>query len=265
MSNEILFIHGMFMTPKSWDKWQEYFTQRGYTCRAPAWPLHQGEPENLRAQVPEGTGDIMLEDVILEMEKAILECKSAPILIGHSVGGLLTQVLVNKGLASAGVCVSSVAPNAMLSLDWHFLKSTVPILNPIKGDAPQEMSPELFHEAFANTLSPDQARSEWAAQAVHESRNVLRSSMGSAGHVDLEKKHVPLLFVTGREDHIVPPSLVERNVHAYAEEGGIRDLQIFEGRSHYICNEPGWEEVAAYIDEWLDLQIPKTSAIPATS
>lgn len=250
------------MTPKSWARWTEYFGARGYRCLAPAWPLHDAEPAALRANVPEGTGDIVLSEVIDEMARVVASCEEPPILIGHSVGGLITQVLVNRGVAQAGVAISTVAPNAMLSLDWHFLKSTVPILNPIKGDSPFEMTPEGFHETFANTLPEEESRAAYEAYAVHESRNVLRTAMGSAGHVDLKKPHVPLLFLTGTDDHIVPLSLVEKNFEAYSEETGVKSIQIAQGRGHFICGEPGWEQVVAGIAGWLDEVLPPVAESP---
>ena len=261
MTKDIVFIHGMFMTPKSWEKWVGYFTELGYNCVAVPWPLHNGEPAALRAHIPEGTGDIMLDDV-LDATITAVGGYDKPIVIGHSVGGLLTQLLVARGLATAGVTISSVAPNAMLSIDWHFLKSTVPILNPIKGDDPQIMTPELFHETFANTLTEEQSRAEWEKYAVHESRNVLRSALGPTGHIDLDVPHVPLLFVTGEKDHIIPASLVEKNCLAYKHGRGLRTLEVFPDRGHHICNEPGWEQVPLFVHEWLVQPLEAEPAVP---
>ncbi len=251
MAKQIVFIHGMFMTPRCWERWVGFFEAAGYECLAPAWPLHEGEPSELRARVPAGLGDLTFAGVLGEMERVISKLEEPPILVGHSVGGLVVQVLVNRGLAAAGVCISPVAPNAMLSLDWNFLKSTVAILNPMMGDAPQEMTPELFHETFANCLTEEESRREWEWYAVHESRNVLRTALGKEGHVELTKFHVPLLFLSGREDHIVPEALVERNFDAYGMAVGTKSIRLFAGRDHHICNEPGWREVAGYVESWL--------------
>lgn len=239
------------MTPRSWEKWVGFFEAAGYGCVAPAWPLHGGEPGELRARVPAGLGDLTLAGVLGEMERVISKLEERPILIGHSVGGLVVQVLVNRGLAAAGVCIGSVAPNAMLSFDWNFLKSTVPILNMMMGDAPQEMTPELFRETFANCLTEEESRREYERYAVHESRNVLRTALGKAGHIELERPHVPLLFLSGREDHIIPEALVERNFDAYGIAVGTKSIRLFAGRGHHICNEPGWQEVAGYAEGWL--------------
>lgn len=242
----------MFMTPKCWWKWINFFTQIGYECMAPPWPLHEAEPEQLRAYVPEGMGDLTLAEVLAEMEKTVRTCAEPPIVIGHSVGGLIAQVLVNKGLVEAGVAMSSVAPNAMLSFEWTFLRSTAPILNPLTGNTVQEITPERFHQMFANVLDEEKARLEWENYAVHESRNVLRTSLGEAGHVDLTRGHVPLLLVSGLEDKIVPPSLVKKNFDAYDGSGGARSMRLFPGHGHHICNEPEWEKVASYVDDWLN-------------
>lgn len=251
MTKNIVFIHGMFMNPKSWEKWTGYFTRLGYECSAPAWPYHDGDPADLRANVPPTLGDLALAEVISAVEKTIQRYAEPPIIIGHSVGGLIAQVLVNKGKAAAGVCVSTAAPNAMLSMEWTFLQSTVPILNPIQGDSPQEMTPERFHETFANLMSRDASDAAHTIYATHESRNVLRTSLGKAGEVDLSLPHVPLLFLAGSEDKIIPVSLVQKNFEAYPNETGKKQLIEFV-RGHFICNEPGWEEVVAAVHAWLD-------------
>lgn len=170
----------------------------------------------------------------------------------------MVQVLVNKGRASAGVSISPVAPNAMLSLEWDFLKNSTTILNPFKGDDPQEMDAERFHDVFANTLTPEENQAAWERTVVHESRNVLRSALGKAGRVDFAKPHVPLLLISGEEDRIIPQSLVRRNFSHYEDadetESGTTYLQEFPGRSHFLCGESGWEEVATSIANWLETQ-----------
>jgi pimeloyl-ACP methyl ester carboxylesterase len=262
MKRTIVFIHGMFQNSGSWDKWVAYFTERGYNCVAPSWPDHQGEPATLRANPPATLGDLMLEDVITAMEQAVIaagggqvEVKDKPIVIGHSVGGLLTQIFVNRNLASAGVPISSVAPNMMMTLDWPFFKNVAAITNPFKGDEPFKQTPESFHEAFCNTLDETAARHAYDETAIHDSRNVLRGCLGSAGQVDLEIPHAPLLFISGKEDQIVPTELVEKNSKAYSDDiSGGSFFKEFGNRSHFICGEPGWEEVAAYIHNWLESQ-----------
>lgn len=247
---DIIFIHGMFQNPKSWEKWTAYFTALGYNCIAPAWPLHQGEPAALRENPPAGLGDLHLDDIILEIETLVLK-HDKPILIGHSVGGLIVQLLVNRETASAGIAIDSVAPNAMLDFDWGFFKNSALIANPFKGNEPFFMDEESFHGAFANTLSKEASDEAYAEFATHDSRNVLRDCMGEAGQLDVELPHAPLLLIAGEKDEIIPNTLTKKNFEAYTDPESVISFKEFEGRSHYICGEPGWEEVAAYIHSWL--------------
>lgn len=240
---DIIFVHGMFQNPKSWEKWLPRFTAGGDNVVAPAWPLHEGEPRDLRANPPEGLGDLSFADVIASIE-AVVRGYDRPIMIGHSVGGLLTQIMLDRGLLSAGVAISSVAPNRMIDLDWGFIKNSAIIANPLMGNAPIEMDAKTFHGAFANTLSEADAAREFEAMATHDSRNVLRGCLGPDGQVDVEKPHAPLLLIGGEEDQIIPAHLNEKNFKAYTDEASVTEFRAFPGRSHYICNEPGWEQVA---------------------
>jgi pimeloyl-ACP methyl ester carboxylesterase len=251
MAGTIVFIHGMFLTPKSWRPWQRFFRQRGYRCLAPAWPWHDGEPEALRERIPVETGHVRLDDVVAACAAACSSLREKPILIGHSVGGLVVQVLVNRGLAKAGVCISSSAPNGMMTLDWEFLRSSAAIANPLRGDTPYIMTEEEFGERFCNTMPREQVRAAYMKYAVHESRNVLRGSLGAAGRVDLAREHAPLLFIAGDQDRVIPEKLDQKVAAAYAPEAGVVDFKEFRGRDHFICGERGWEEVASYVDGWL--------------
>lgn len=240
---DIIFVHGMFQNPTSWDKWIGYFADRGFNCSAPAWPLHDGDPRVLRENPPAGLGDLHLAEVIASVEGEVVSL-DRPVIIGHSVGGLIAQIMANRGLVSCSVAVSSVAPNAMIDFDWGFIKNSAIIANPLKGNDPILMDAETFHGAFANTLSEEAAAREFERTATHDSRNVLRDCMGSDGRIDLDAPHAPLLLIGGEEDQIIPAHLNEKNFDAYDEEAGVVEFVPFAGRSHYICNEPGWEEVA---------------------
>lgn len=250
---DIIFVHGMFQNPKSWTKWVEYFSQRGYNCIAPAWPMHEGEPAQLRANPPEGLGKLSLDDVVTSIEVLALK-HDKPIVIGHSVGGLIAQLLIQRDVAGIGVAINSVAPNMMMDFDWGFLKNSAIIANPLKGDEPIFTNPEMFHGSFANTLSEEESLRAFEETATHDSRNVLRDCMGTTGHINLNAIHDPLLLIAGEKDEIIPASLVEKNYKAYTDENSVTDFKEFSGRSHYICNEPGWEEVAEYVYNWLQKQ-----------
>ena len=113
------------------------------------------------------------------------------------------------------------------------------------------MTPGRFHYAFANTVSRADSDELFQRYAVPESRNVPRSTITRQGAIDFGRPHVPMLFVGGDEDHLTPLSMVRRNARAYRGSHGRLDLTEFIGKSHIICNEPGWEAVAEHAFDWL--------------
>lgn len=254
MKNTIVFIHGMFQNPKSWDRWMDFFVTRGYNCIAPAWPLHEGDPAQLRENPPAGLGELSLDDVIAKIGTLIYSLPEKPIVIGHSVGGLIAQLMVNRDNVKAGIAISSVAPNAMIDFSWSFFKNSATIANPIKGDEPIYMDLETFQGSFANTLTEDEAQLAFTATATHDSRNIFRDCMGASGELHTDIPHVPLLLIAGEKDQICPADLVEKNAKAYTDQNSITDFKEFPARSHFICNEPGWEEVALSVYNWLEAQ-----------
>lgn len=261
MPNTIVFIHGMFQTPKSWDAWQQLFRSAGYETTAPAWPYHDGEPARLRGEVPPALGELRLRTVIDQYAALVRGLPEPPIAIGHSVGGLIVQELAARKLVSAGVCISSVAPNRMLAFDWSFFKNSAAIANPIAGNAPFEMTAKGFHATFANTMSEDESNEAYERTATHDSRNMLRDCMTGAGKVDLEAPHPPLLFIAGEKDQIIPPELNEKNAKAYKDTGSVVGYKEFANRGHFICGQPGWEEVAGFARQWLSASAPQGRSV----
>jgi pimeloyl-ACP methyl ester carboxylesterase len=251
MKSKIIFIHGMFLTAKCWSDWIGYFQSAGYDAEAIPWPLHDADPADLRANPPAGLGKLTLRDLHGYYRDALSQESVPPVVIGHSLGGLLAQKLLADRLVSAAIGICPVAPNRMLAFDWGFLRNSAAITNPFAGDDPFEMTPEGFHRNFANTLSKAESNAAFKNHAVHESRQVLRDIMGDEGHIDLKAPHAPLLLIGAERDEIIPASLVRRNAHAYEDERSHHEYAEFSGRGHFICGEPGWEEVAARIENWL--------------
>ncbi len=248
---QIVFIHGMFQNPKSWSPWQRYFRGLGFETGAPAWPYHDGEPAELRANIPPGLGELHLRTVISEFADMLGGLREKPVVIGHSVGGLIVQELAALQLIRAGVCISSVAPNRMLAFDWGFFKNSLSIANPVAGNEPYRMTPEGFHASFANTLPVEASNAAYERTATHDSRNMLRDCMMEDGKVDLQLPHPPLLFIAGEKDQIIPPELNEKNAKGYTDQNSLVTFKEFLNRGHFICGEPGWEEVAAFASQWI--------------
>jgi pimeloyl-ACP methyl ester carboxylesterase len=249
----ILFIHGMFLNSKSWQPWQRFFADRGFNCLAPSWPLHEGEPAVLRGAPPPGLGELHLDVVIDKIKEAAAPYADDLILVGHSVGGLIVQKLIAERIGKLGVAICSVAPNRMLSLDWSFFKNSAAITNPLKGDAPFPMDAAGFYQSFANTMPRAESDQAWQQYAVHDSRNVLRDCMGDTGKIDVDAPHAPLLFISAERDQIIPAGLCEKNAKAYQDKASTVSYRQYKDRSHFICGEPKWEEVANHIAEWISL------------
>lgn len=247
---DLMFIHGMFLTPKCWERWVALFEKEGYRCIAPAWPLHEADPAHIRESSPAGLGELKLAQVVDRMREAAASLDD-PVLIGHSLGGLVVQRLIAEGIGSAGIPICSVAPDRMMSLDWGLLRNTLAITNPLKGDEPFPMDAEGFHKNFCNTLSREDSDVLFEEYGIPESRNVLRDILGDEGKIDLEKPHAPLFFLSAENDQIIPPELCRKNADGYEHKASRTDYKEFKGRSHFIGAEPGWEEVADAILHWL--------------
>jgi len=240
----LVFVHGMYLTGLSWTPWVERAEALGWTCHAPSWPFHEGDPAVLRASIDPRLGRLRFGDVTTRLTAFIDRLPERPILVGHSIGGLLVQKLVNDGYARAAVSISSAPPRGVLSFDPHFVRANFPHLNPLAGSAPVVMTRDRFRYAFANTSPAEEADAIFERYVVPESRNVPRSTLTAQGAIDFGRDHVPLLFVAGDADHLTPAAMVETNVRRYAGSSGRLDLVRLRGRSHLLCNADGWEEVA---------------------
>jgi pimeloyl-ACP methyl ester carboxylesterase len=196
-------------------------------------------------------GTLTFGEVADHLKRVIDALPERPVLVGHSIGGLLVQRLVSDGYARAGVAISSAPPQGVISFSPHFLRANFPHINPLAGNKPVLMTHERFHYAFCNTLTQHASEEIFDALVVPESRNVPRSTLGRSAKIDFVAQHVPLLFLTGTQDHLTPVAMVRRNAGRYKSGTGQVDYREYDGRSHYICGEPGWEEVADAALTWL--------------
>jgi pimeloyl-ACP methyl ester carboxylesterase len=251
-SKTIVFIHGLFMNPKSWEPWKKYFETKGYTCYSVAYPYHEGEPDTLRKHIDPKLGKLTFGEVIDTLVAFIDKLPEKPILIGHSMGGLAVQKLLEMGKAAASIAIDPAPPKGVFTLKWSFLKANIPTISPFKGNKPCLPSVKWFHYAFCNTMTMDETQAEYNKFVVPESRNIPRSSTKSAGKIDFKKPHNPLLIIAGEKDHIIPAKLNKKNYKRYKDKSSVTDFKEFPGRTHYICGQKNWEEVAGYIADWIE-------------
>ena len=251
MNHSIVFIHGLFQNPASWKHWETYFQQLGYTTYAPAYPYHEGSPTTLRQNVNPALAKLTFNDVVQHYVRFIEQLPSKPILIGHSVGGLLVQKLLELGHAEAVVSIDSAPPMGLLTFKWSFWKANFTTVNPLKGNSVFLPSVQWFQYAFCNTMTLEQTQKEYDQYVVPESRNIPRSTLGRGAKIDFRKPHKPLLIIAGEQDNIIPASLNRKNYLAYKDKQSVTDFKMFPGRTHYICGQENWQEVAQYIQQWL--------------
>lgn len=251
-SKSIVFIHGLFLNSGSWAEWKSFFEEKGYTTSALSYPGHEGDPAKLREKAPENLGQLTFSEVVNQMEEFIKTLPEKPILVGHSMGALVAQKLVEKELAEAAVIISSAPPRGVITTKLSFAKSNFGLLNPFKGNSVHYPTKKWFHYAFTNTLSREESDRIFEQYVVPESRNIPRETLKKAGKIDFKKPHVPMLFISGEEDHIIPASLNSTNFKRYKDNNSIREHKIFEGRDHFIVGSEHWQEVATYVHGWIN-------------
>lgn len=253
-SKKIVFIHGMYMTPACWDPWVRHFRGKGYECLAPAWPGRDGSVPDLRRKHPDPElAALTLTKVLDHMAGFIQGLDEKPIVIGHSMGGLITQLLLQRGLASAVVAIDSVPPQGVFTARWSFIKANWGHANPFASkNRPAMMSFGRFQYAFVNSLPLAEQQAAYDTLVVPESRRVPAESLTSAARIDFTRPGAPLLMIAGSNDHIIPASLNRSNFAKYQRPGSTTDFHEFAGRTHFIIGQNGWEEVADHIASWLD-------------
>jgi pimeloyl-ACP methyl ester carboxylesterase len=252
-SKTILFITGAFVSNTCWDEWSTFFKAQGFSTHAPAWPYKDAPADVLRARHPDPqVASIKLHDLIAHFESILKTLPEKPIIIGHSIGGLLAQLFVQKGLAVAAVAIHSVPPQGVFTFrPSFFIAGWGPLGFFTSTRKTFMMSFKQWQYAFTNGMAE-----EWQEQAynlsIPESKLVVRDTVTAIAKVDFSKPHVPLLFISGSTDHTIPASLNYSNYTKYTDRHSVTDYKEFTGRNHFVLGQPGWQEVADYIFKWLD-------------
>ena len=254
----IVLIHGLWVTPRSWEHWIDRYTARGYDVLAPAYPGLEAEVEALNAD-PSPIEGLTEVGVVERYADTIRGLDRPPILIGHSFGGLVVQILLDHGFGAAGVAIDSVPPEGIRTLPPSQAKAAFPVLkNPANRHRAVPLTPEQFHYAFTNTLSADESAQVYNRYHVPAPGRFVWDGVlanFTPGHHDAyvnfhNDDRPPLLLIAGEEDHLEPLALQTASAKRYGKSTAVTELQQFPGRSHYIIGQPGWEEVADYALNW---------------
>ncbi len=255
-SKTIVFITGAFVTHHGWDEWKKYFEAKGYTTLAPAWPHKNASAEELRNRQPNDTelAQLTLAELVDHYANIIKALPKKPIVIGHSLGGLITQIIVNRDLAAAGIAIHSVPPQGVFPYEFSFLKAGWKVLGLFTSlKKTYLMSFKDWQYAFVNEMPLQEQQKAYEENIIPESKTVARGGLTSAAKVDFEKQHAPLLLTAGDIDNIIPAHLNKRNYNRYAKNNGsITDYKEFKGRNHFVLGQPIWKEDAEYIYNWIN-------------
>jgi pimeloyl-ACP methyl ester carboxylesterase len=251
-------------------KWVERYEDKGYRVLTPTYPGFEGGVEALRED-PSPIEALTFPAVVEHIGGIIDGLESPPIIMGHSAGGVLTQILLDHGYGAAGVAIDSVPAEGVKVVPVSQIRSLFPILkSPSNRHKAVGLTPEQWHYAFANTLSreeSDEAHERYHIPASGRLVWVGATANFTPGHqeayVDFRNEdRAPLLFIAGSEDNIMPPAVNQSNAKHYRHAKSPTDYKEFEGRSHYsVVGGEGWEEVADYALEWA---VEHAAAGPAT-
>lgn len=257
----IVLIHGLWMTPSSWSTWAERFREQGHEVIVPGWPgIDDRSVEDIRRD-PSALKGIGLKQIADHYERVIRRLPVKPIIMGHSFGGVLTQMLADRGLGAAYVGVAPGQTAGVTALPLSTLWTGTPILaNPfgIKGAKP--LSKRHFHFTFGNDLSRAESDRLWEESAVNSYNRVFFEGVssvldekGGVTHVDYGRAdRAPLLLIAGEIDHVVPPAIVRAIEKKYRSTGSpaIVERTEYAGRTHRLVSQDGWEEIADYALSW---------------
>ena len=257
--NTVVLIHGLWMTALSWENWAKRYTDKGYRVIAKSWPGMDGDIEQLRRD-PSAIASLGVTDIVEHYESIIRALDRPPIIIGHSFGGLMTQILLDRGMGAAGVAIASAPVKGILFLPFSTLKVSFPALsNPANNHRAEPLTPEQFHYAFTNSLNEEESLAAFHRYAVPGPDHVLFQAAlanfnpAAATAVDFENNHrAPLLMISGGKDHISPPAVVKANFHLYRKSKAITEYKDYPERTHYTLGQAGWEEVADYALTWAE-------------
>jgi pimeloyl-ACP methyl ester carboxylesterase len=266
----VVLVHGLWMTPRSWEEWVAHFEAKGLRVLTPGYPGFEIEVEALRENL-DVISSQTVPGIIDHISAMIGELDQPPIIMGHSFGGTLTQLLVARGLGCSAVAIDSAPTEGVHVSPPSQIKSLFPALkNPANRHRAVGFTPEEFHYAFTNTLSKEDSdrvydRYHIAAPGAFVWDYGLIANI-KPGHQETwvdyaNDDRAPLLFIAGGADHIMPASVNKSNAKHYHKSKAVTDYHEFPGRSHWTCGEPGWEEVADYALDWA---MEHAAAAPAT-
>jgi pimeloyl-ACP methyl ester carboxylesterase len=263
----IVLIHGFWVTPRSWEDWIAHYEKRGLTVLAPAYPGFEVEVEALNAD-PTPIEQVTVAQIMEHLERVVGGLDRPPILMGHSAGGVFTQLLMDRGYGAAGVAINSAPTEGVKRVPLSQVKATFPVLrNPANRHKAVGFTFEQWQYAFTNTFTEARGRELYERYHIPASGQIFWASALANIHPGKDDTHVnyknpdraPLLFISGSDDHLMPPSIQQSNAKHYKGEGTITEVKEFTG-PHLLPSFDGWEAVADYALDWARNHAKATSS-----
>jgi pimeloyl-ACP methyl ester carboxylesterase len=272
MPTPIVLIHGLWLTPRSWEGWKARFEQRGHQVLTPAWPRMEREVEALRRD-PSVMNGLGLAEVLDHYDSIIRGLATPPVIMGHSTGGLLTELLLDRGLGAAGVAISPAPVKGVLRVPPALLRTVWPALrNPANRKRTVALTRKQFHRGFTNTMNDADAEAAYARYYVPApGRVIFEAALANLNphavtKVDFHKDDRPPLLVMGNDqDHTIPASVSKEAAKRLGKSKAVVEYEEFAGRPHFTAGAPGWEAVADDALDWAVRHVgaPAETAAPA--
>jgi pimeloyl-ACP methyl ester carboxylesterase len=247
----VVFVHGLWLLPSSWDRWAKVFQAAGFTALTPGWP---DDPETVQEAKdrPDVFAKKSVGQVADHFDEVIRGLTNKPAVIGHSFGGLMTEILAGRGLAAASVAISPAPFRGVLPLPISSLRSASPVLrNPANRHRAVPLTYDQFRYAFANAVTEDEANDLYQKFAVPAPGKPLfqaaAANLNPWTEVKVDTKNPergPMLIISGEEDHTVPWSISNASYKREKRNEGVTEVVKIPNRGHALTIDGGWREVA---------------------
>ncbi len=254
----VVFIHGLWLHATSWGPWLELFREAGYDPVAPGWP-HEADTVEGARQEPDAVADLGIDDVTAHYRQLIESLDRAPVVIGHSFGGLFAEKLLGQGVGAAAVAIDPAQIKGVLPLPLAQLRSGLPALkNPANLHKAISLTRKEFRFGFGNALPEEESDALYDKWTIPSPARPLFQAaaanfvMHSEAKVDTgNEDRGPLLLLSGTADHTVPDVVTRSTLKQYRDSTAVTELRQFEGRGHSLTIDDGWREVADAVLGWL--------------
>jgi alpha-beta hydrolase superfamily lysophospholipase len=254
----VVFIHGLWLHATSWDPWVTLFSEAGYAPVAPGWPREASTVKAARED-PEAVADIGIDDATDHFASVIEKLDRAPVIVGHSFGGLIAEKLLGQGVGAAAVAIDPAQIKGVLPLPLAQLRAGLPALgNPVNLHRAVSLTAKEFRFGFGNALTPEESDELYERWTIPSPARPLFQAAAANFSMHSEAKVAtdntsrgPLLLISGLEDHTVPDAVTRSTLKQYRNSTAVTELKQFEGRGHSLTIDSGWRDVASSVLAWL--------------